>query len=370
VIRRGARAYRERIALFAQSGAMAALLVAANRLVAFAVAGDSAPPALPSAHPAPKSVYPAYGQPGVFAKSGRLPAVEVVGCNLAQEGRTLAGAPPALLVGVPLDITLQLKPVGITPEGTELRIIIRGPGYGPAPSFLKTYPIERGQTAFGCVAPWDCSLDLPRRVFVGNGILTIAQIAPGEPAKNWAVLYAAPVRVPAVTWAAGFGNELFERIYGAGQVRLGQSFRLAPNTSVVLQVPVRLETPPRSLGVVSAYRYDAAAPQGTRICRVDLIDAAGETRETTYIQCGVSTAYDLHGAVPPEQRAAQAIETAFTEPAQDRAEGAAKSHYAGRIPLSEGLRPATLLFTYVHDSGALDVDDVVLVRGAPDETPR
>lgn len=312
----------------------------------------------------------AAGQPAVFAKSGRVPAVEIQGCYLAQGGQAVTGDPPVLRVGVPLDIAFDLKPVGVAPQGAQLRIIIRGPGWGPAPSFLKTYPLETNDLPFGCVAPWSCSLELPRRIFVGDGTLTVAQIAPDEPARDWAVLYATPVRVPAVAWASGVGNEVFARLYGAEHVRLGRSFRLAPATSVVIPVPHPVETAPVLLGIVSAYRYDEAAEQGMRVCRIDLIDAAGETRETVYLECGVSTAYDLHDTVPPTRpprRAAHPIETAFTEPAPGQGEGVVKRHYAGRVPLSGRLIPATLKFTYLHNTGVLDVDDVVLITADPEE---
>lgn len=315
----------------------------------------------------PGPAIPIEGQPGIFARSGRPPSVEIIGVDLAQGGAAVAGPAPTLRVGAPLDIDVHLRRIGAAPPGAQLRAIVRGPGYGPAPSFLKMVPLDGVRIEFGCAAKLPFTMDLYTRTFVGPGTLTISEVVGDEPADRWAVLCTVPVDVPAVSWRSQTGDAPYEKDFGAYYTRLFQSFRLAPGTSIAFPVPDTWTGPMGGIGVVSCYAYDTGIAQGEPVCRCDAVDALGKTLASGVIACGISTAVDVLDTLPERERRSGPIAVALSERIGPAEAGQQRAFYAGRVPLHCGAAPSRIVFTYLRDTGALDVDDVALLT---DVVPR
>lgn len=307
------------------------------------------------------AAYAIRGQADIFAHAGRPPSIELVDIALKQNGEAITGDVPQLRIGKTLQIAMHIKRVGVISADTQLRIIIRGPGFGPAPSFLQLYPLDAVNAEIGCVAGWPVALNLPTRTFIGPGVMTISEVRGDEPANQWAVLYTMPVDVPAASWPSQTGDAVYTAQFGKGIVRSRQSFRLAPGTSLSLPMPNVGGRGIAGLGIVSCYAYDPGIAQGAPICRCELVNTEGAVVSTATLECGVSTAVDSTGDAGDDVRRSQSIAVAFTEtagPANARRE---RNFYAGRLPLSGDATATIVRFTYLRDAGALDVDDVALL---------
>lgn len=307
------------------------------------------------------ATYAIRGQADIFAHAGRPPSIELVDIALKQNGEAITGDVPQLRIGKTLQIAMRIKRVGVVSTGAQLRIIIRGPGFGPAPSFLQLYPLDAANTEIGCVAEWAVALNLPTRTFVGPGVMTISEVRGDEPANQWAVLYTMPVYAPAASWPSQTGDAVYAAQFGKGIVRLRQSFRLAPGASLSLPIPSVGDRGVVGVGIVSCYVHDLGIAQGTPICRCELVNSEGAVISTATLEYGISTALDSTGDAGGDAPKSKSIPVAFTEtagPANARRE---RNFYAGRLSLSGDATASIVRFTYLRDAGALDVDDVALL---------
>ncbi len=310
--------------------------------------------------------YRIYTPPSAYAHDGRLPPAELLGFDLAQDGNAIEGPVPTVQAGTALEFTLYWRMISARMANSRLRILIRGPGLEPAPGFIEFYDIDiRGWEAGG-VYKQHCTLALHRRSHVGDGSLYI-DLWETDKYDDRSPLYAGPIRVPAAFWPSQWSSERLSGLFGSRCVQLGASTRLGPGTQATVEVPGVLRDSPTQLGVISYLTRDTTFTQGERVCRIDLVDADAAQTETVYLESGVSTALYLHDQYAPGEIETRKIEAAYSDEAADSTpeEPRLRHHYVGRIPLTATVRPTRLVFTYLRDSGFLDINELALVLGNP-----
>ena len=308
--------------------------------------------------------YPTSGRAPQFQFSGVLPSVELVGLDLTQGGVRIDSSLPVLEAGVPLDLSLYLRPVSARVETRKIRVNLRPPGVGPAPGYLEFFDFGLDDWEFRNLYKKTYRMELPRRRFVGRGILSFSEVDPKE--EDWqqaAVLHVMPVDVPARVWPSAVDDARLRTVFDGRVKRLRAAFTLAPGTQVSLSVEAG-EQPITGIGLLSYVSWHELLAVGDALCRVTLRFADHSERSAPPIIFGETT----YKAVVSSNGGASdlaGVKRAWSDPISSE-DGEAKQRcmYLGVLPLAKDAPyPSEMVFEYAGETGMLDVFEVVLIEG-------
>ncbi len=296
-----------------------------------------------------------YGRPSIFSHVGRLPAAELLGFDLSQDGVVLGKSVPQLKIGIPLELTLYWRPISDRVQEAKLCVMIRAPGIGPSPAYSDVYDMGIKEWEFGQIYKQRYTLNMPIMRYVGDGIITIAQFWEGDKWEDYAFLYTGPVTVPAISWNSSVKDESISVLFGENVVRLKAAFRLGPNSEVSIPVPRTFSDEPVSIGTISYLSHDNEFEAGERVCSIELLDDVTGRNETIYLETAISTKPQLD----TRPVLAEKTKNESGEPS------APERDYVGTVPLESSINPKRIRFTYLRNTGVLNVKEVVLLFDKP-----
>jgi len=281
--------------------------------------------------------------------------------------------PEAGVHSIPQDrdvpITLTLSPSGIT----ENRIAIRVRVSGVAGRAEQTYWISTEDWELGGTYSWSGAFVVPAMAVSGPSTLTVGELLPKTTAEiplgngadipiDEALLFRGPSFVhPAVT-TSRVGRDVIDATFGPEARRIGQAFRLAPNTSVQIHVDLLPGEQCVGVGIISSLTGGFDFDQGDDVVLI----STDSSSEMLNVRAGVDTSF-IDAAVPPPGvvqlnpvRALEEQRAPFVNWQKAAVKGAIYSSTL-RFDTPQDLKSITC--RYVAHSGCIDVHDIVyLVR--------
>lgn len=301
--------------------------------------------------------YPIPVRPPMYAFEGMLPSVELVGIDLEQKGHKISGVPAQIAVGVPLEVTLHLRPISRRIEDSRLNLNIREPGVGEAPSFPHSFDWELANWKPSETYLKTYTMKLPRSQFVGPGALRVTESVPGGKWQDDAVLYALPVNLPAAVWASTLRQRYVDAAFGTNALRVEKAFRLGPETSVTVNLPRVDAIEFSGIGIVSSTSWDDNIPRGTTLADI----APGiDARPRWGVRYGTET-YRRRATADEVATLPSTAKPVLEKIPTDDGELIDRYFFAHVLDLDDGSVPRTLQFRYAHDTGMWDVAEIVLI---------
>lgn len=308
----------------------------------------------------PKPTYPVTAHAPMFQLQGHLPALELLGIDLIQDNAPIKGKAPKIEVGKPLNIALYLRPISKRISERKLRVNIRPPGVGPAPSYSGLFDIDLGDWEYRVLTKETFRLALPIRNFVGRGVLNISEVDPAD--KDWkraATLWTMQVDVPAHVWRSTVTDARIASAFGPRATRLHTAFRLGPGTRV--EVPLEeIEYPIAAVGLLTNVSWHSELSPGVTITEVILNRHSGD-QEVLEVVYGVTT-YEGVVSFADSKLDSTDAPIAWTSPIPGNGDIKKELRfYSSVLPVAEVIQPNKIVFGYQGDAGMLDVYDVVLL---------
>jgi hypothetical protein len=166
-----------------------------------------------------------------------------------------------------------------------------------------------------------------------------------------------PVNVPAVAWESKLRQRYVDEGFGTGAFRLGQSFRLGPGTSIVVEAPGGNRGAYRGLGIVSSTSWDSEVERGTTLATIAMDPDGGPRWDVRY---GTET-YRRRATAEEVATLPSTIRPILERIPTDTGEVIHRYFFAHAFEWGEEPAPRRLEIRYTHDAGMWDVAEIVLL---------
>jgi len=301
-----------------------------------------------------------------------LPSAELLDLQLISNGLVVAGSPPRIPIGAPVDIVLSLVPRVASSRNLWVRIGIGNEGS----SVNYVFPVAASQWEIGSVTQQRCTVRIPPFTFVGHGVLSIAVQEHRAPASGAdettatktrapeAVIYQCRVEAPAVTTSSIVDEPRITSALGADVTRMKKAFRLAPGQCISLTLAPSIQRTTAGLAVISALRGEIQSRAKDTVLR---ITASAQLRaaENIVMAAGTSTLPAEYDAFRPGTRSLGQCERFDMYPYPGHTWKNEPLHayaYLARLPLTVTKTPDQLTFENLSKTAVIDVYDVVLLH--------
>lgn len=318
-------------------------------------------PAAQEASTDPNPTYPVQAQAPMFQLVGNRPTMELIGIDLTQNNTPIKGKVPQINAGTPLDITLYVRPMSTLIADRKLRINIRPPGVGPAPSYLEFFPFDLGEWKYRAIRQETYRMELPLRRFAGRGMMNIAEVDPSD--QDWrrfVTLWTMQVDIPAQVWRSGLERAQIDKAFGPHAKRIFAAFSLGPGTEVAAPIG-SLDYPVSRVGIITNLSWHNDLTIGDSICQISF-GREGNGEESPITVVYGETTYKEVVTIADDVPAAASAHLAWASPIPgDATRKRERRYYSAEFSISEKQRPSEIVFKYQGGSGMLHVYEVVLL---------
>ncbi|MDQ1256388.1 MAG: hypothetical protein QG656_984 [Candidatus Hydrogenedentes bacterium] len=299
-----------------------------------------------------------------------LPAADLLGFDLAFDGRAISTPVPEFHVGIPTEMTLYWVPR--TADWTERTVRVSFKGTGPKVD--REYPVTVKDWSIGGVCKQVCPIEIPRFTHVGSGLLTVSlSCSPEAEEGAECKLYLGPSLTHQIKTTSTFSEERIREAFGPGAVRLKAAFRLAPGARLPLQVGDALDKPCTGIAVISALSHSYRFEQGEPVVRIEAVPPEPGARQFVTLNAGEHTSLSEYDVPRPGALKMKRTEIIESKPHPgERLTWDMKPlqlhTYVARLPLQKPVQPDWLEITYLSKRGVIDIYDIILLTDG-DVTP-
>lgn len=310
---------------------------------------------------------------GYFAhlSSPHLPTVQLSEVRLG--GVSAVDTPDSIMIRQGDDVAVALR-LALThaqagPIGVRIRL------EGETGMAEQTHWIATNDWRVGGLNEWASTLHAPGLTLTGRGTLSISQLLPRGPGSvplgdgkripvKEALLFRGPVFIQPAAFPSRVPDDSLAQVFDRPYARLNAAFRLAPTTSIRIDLPASEQGVIRGLGLVAALGGGFEVGQGTTIATV----RCEPSGNTFAIKAGDDLSFLDAASPPPGIVQLDAAEPTLATPApfadwHDAPVSA--SIYAAAHTLDPPQTVDALTIQYVHVAGYLDVFELVCMSDEP-----